>query len=52
MRRAQPNQNAKISSSTHVQLLQWLHGKQQQQHARISPYLSGIWTELSGYLQM
>ena len=25
-------QKAKISPTTHVQLLQWLHGKQQQQH--------------------
>ena len=31
VRRAQPStKKAKISSTTHVQLLQWLHGKQQQ----------------------
>ena len=33
MRRTQPTtKKAKISSTTHVQMLQWLHGKQQQQH--------------------
>ena len=32
VRRTQPStKNANISSTTHVQLLQWLHGKQQQQ---------------------
>ena len=31
VRRTQPSTKAKISSTTHVQLLQWLHGKQQQQ---------------------
>ena len=32
MRRTQPTtKKAKISSTTHVQMLQWLHGKQQQQ---------------------
>ena len=32
MRRTQPStKKAKISSTTHVQLLQWLHCKQQQQ---------------------
>ena len=32
MRRTQPTyQKAKIYSTTHVQLLQWLHGKQQYQ---------------------
>ena len=32
MRRTQPStKKAKISSTTRVQLLQWLHGKQQQQ---------------------
>ena len=42
--------NAKCCYSSDIcPLLQWLHGKQQQQHARISPYLSRIWTELSGY---
>ena len=31
MRRTQPTtKKAKISSTTHVQMLQWLHGKQQQ----------------------
>ena len=31
-RRTQPTtKKAKISSTTHVQMLQWLHGKQQQQ---------------------
>ena len=31
MRRTQPiTKEAKISSSTHVHWLQWLHGKQQQ----------------------
>ena len=40
MRRTQPStKKAKISSTTHVQLLQWLHGKQQQQ---------GLITEESG----
>ena len=33
VRRTQPTtKKAKISSTTHVQMLQWLHGKQQQQH--------------------
>ena len=32
VRRTQPTtKKAKISSTTHVQMLQWLHGKQQQQ---------------------
>ena len=32
MRRTQPTtKKAKISSTTHVQIVQWLHGKQQQQ---------------------
>ena len=26
------NKKAKISSTTQVQMLQWVHGKQQQQH--------------------
>ena len=31
VRRTHPStKKAKISSTTHVQLLQWLHGKQQQ----------------------
>ena len=34
MRRTQPiTKKAKISATTHVQLLQWLHGKQQQQQS-------------------
>ena len=36
VRRTQPTtKKAKISSTTHVQMLQWLHGKQQQ-HERLS----------------
>ena len=30
MRRTQPSTKGQISSTAHVQLLQWLHGKQQQ----------------------
>ena len=36
VRRTQPStKKAKISSTTHVQLLQWLNGKQQQQLQKI-----------------
>ena len=35
MRRTQPTtKKAKISSTTHVQMLQWLHGKQQQHETK------------------
>ena len=41
MRRTQPTtKKAEISSTTHVQMLQWLHGKQQQQ-----PPYTGIYSE-------
>ena len=30
MHKTQPSTKGQISSTTHVQLLQWLHGKQQQ----------------------
>ena len=39
MRRTQPTtKKAKISSTTHVQMLQWLHGKQQQQQ-QANPFM-------------
>ena len=35
VRRSQPiTKKANISSTAHVQLLQWLHGKQQQQQLK------------------
>ena len=46
MRRTQPTtRNAKISSTNHVQMLQWLHGKQQQ-HKNIWGWLvtKTLWT--------
>ena len=41
MRRTQPSTDAKISSTTHVQLLQWLHGKQQQHEALAPEVVAG-----------
>ena len=47
MRRTQPTtKKAKISSTAHVQMLQWLHGKQQQHVCTWEPLLDiffGIW---------
>ena len=41
---------AKISSNTHVQLLQWLHGKQQQQNRVAAPNRDSpdpiLWTKI------